>query len=117
MFPTGRSINDGVCSRPMRFLSWNMAHVQSHWSEVVGNKRIDVALLQEAVPPPTGLVAQTIPAPGDSWITAGGQRHFCAAVARLSDRVSLRPIATKPLPDAGPHDLGVSLPEPSRPAK
>jgi hypothetical protein len=43
-------------------------------------------------------------------VTAGAQRRFCAAIARLSDRVTLRPIPTKPLAEAGQDELGVSLP-------
>lgn len=94
----------------MRLLSWNMAHVQAHWGEVVKDDGLDVALLQEAVPPPTGLVRETVPTVDQGWTTAGGNRRFCAAVARLSNRVSLRPIDTRPLADAGQNDLGVSLP-------
>ena len=94
----------------MRLLSWNMAHVEAHWREVAGNGDFDVALLQEAVRPPEGLVAQTIPSLSDRWATAGANRRFCAAIARLSDRVTLRPIEAKALAEAGPDDLGVSLP-------
>lgn len=94
----------------MRLLSWNMAHVQAHWSEITGDKGFEVALLQEAVPPPVGAVPETIPSADDSWATAGANRRFCAAIARLSERVSLRPIPTKALADAGREELGVSLP-------
>lgn len=94
----------------MRLLSWNMAHVGAHWREIAGGGDFDVALLQEAVPPPDGLVAQTIPSLNDRWTTAGANRRFCAAIARLSDRVTLQPIATKALAEAGLNDLAVSLP-------
>ena len=87
-----------------------MAHIEAHWAEVANDEGLDVALLQEAVPPPGGVVPETIPAVDARWITAGANRHFCAAIARLSDRVSLRAIPTKPLADAGQDDLGVSLP-------
>ena len=94
---------------PLRLLSWNMAHVGGHWRDVASGG-FDVALLQEAVRPQDGLAAQTIPALDESWVTAGANRRFCAAIARLSERVTLRPILTKPLADAGPDDLPVSLP-------
>lgn len=54
--------------------------------------------------------SQTIPAIDQRWTMAGGNRHFCAAIAQLSDRVSLRAVPTRPLADAGQNDLGVSLP-------
>jgi hypothetical protein len=94
----------------MRLISWNMAHTEVRWREVVRNDQIDVALLQEAVLPPAGLVVQTIPSPDQPWVTAGANRRFCAAIARLSDRVGLQPIVTKPLAEAGRGELGVSLP-------
>src|SRR5205814_2533146 len=87
----------------MRLLSWNMAHLESHWREITSDRGLDLALVQEAVPPPEGVVQQTI------WATAGANRRFCTAIARLSDRVSIRPIETKALADAGLEDLGVSL--------
>ena len=94
----------------MRLLSWNMAHREAHWRDVTADGEVDVALLQEAVPPPAGAVHETVPALSERWVTAGADRRFCAAIARLSDRVNLRPIPTKPLADAGLDDLGVSLP-------
>lgn len=93
----------------MRLLSWNMARVQSHWGDVAHADGLDVALLQEAVAPPGGVALETIPSGDASWTTAGGKRPFCAAIARLSDRVSLKAIPTTSLAEAGPHVLGVSL--------
>jgi hypothetical protein len=94
----------------MRLLSWNMAHVAAHWADITNDEGLDIALLQEAVPPPSGVVLQTVPTVNERWTTAGGNRRFCAAIARLSDRVSLTAIPTKPLAVAGQDDLGVSLP-------
>ena len=82
----------------MRIGSWNIAHIEAHWRELITDPRIDLALLQEAVPPPKGLVRETIPPPGVPWITAGADRRFCASIARLSDRITIRPIRTTPLP-------------------
>lgn len=100
----------GYAPNPMRMLSWNMAHHEAHWRDITSDGDFDVALLQEAVPPPSGRVLETIPSTEDRWVTAGGKRRFCAAIARLSDRVTLRPIRTMPLADAGRDELGVSLP-------
>jgi hypothetical protein len=94
----------------MRLLSWNMAHREAHWRDVTADGEVDVALLQEAVPPPAGAVQETVPALSERWVTAGADRQFCAAIARLSDRVNLKPIPTRPLGDAGPDELAVSLP-------
>jgi hypothetical protein len=94
----------------MRLLSWNMAHREAHWRDVTADGAVDVVLLQEAVPPPDGAVLETVPALSDRWVTAGADRRFCAAIARLSDRVSLKPIPTRPLGDASPDELAVSLP-------
>src|SRR5262249_51194034 len=69
----------------------------------------DVALLQEAVPPPRSLTLETLPTREASWTTAGASRRFCTAIARLSDRVEIRRIATRPLTDLAKHELGVSL--------
>jgi hypothetical protein len=87
-----------------------VAHVKAHWRDVRGVGEFDVALLQEAVPPPDGLVQQTIPSLDDHWTTAGASRRFCAAIARLSERVILRPIEAKPLAEAGRDELAMSLP-------
>jgi hypothetical protein len=94
----------------MRLLSWNMAHREAHWRDVTADGGVDAALLQEAVPPPAGLVHETVPALSERWVTAGADRRFCAAIARISDRVNLKPIPTRPLGDAGPDELAVSLP-------
>ena len=61
------------CERlPMRLLCWNMARGQAHWSDITNDDGHDVAPLQEAVPPPTGVVLQTIPSSEDRWVTVGG---------------------------------------------
>ena len=94
----------------MRLVSWNMARVAGHWHDLVADAELDVALLQEAVPPPSELIRETIPAPDEAWVTPGANRRFSVAVARLSDRVSFRRIPTKSLPEATQDELGVSLP-------
>jgi hypothetical protein len=97
----------------MRLISWNMARMKVHWRDITRDNRTDIALLQEAVPPPTDIqVAETVPLLGADWFTvgAGANLPFCAAIARLSDRVRLRQIPTKSLVHAGPNDLAVSQP-------
>src|SRR5690606_27306902 len=66
-------------------------HREAHWRDVTADGAIDVGLLQEAVPPPAAAVHETVPALSERWVTAGADRRFCAVIARLSDRVSLRP--------------------------
>ena len=108
----------GYAPNPMRMLSWNMAHREAHWHDLANDGYLDVALLQAAVPPPSGRVLETIPPADGRWVTAGGNRRFCTAIARLSDRVTFRPIRTSPLADAGRDELAVSYcPEPLQRAK
>jgi hypothetical protein len=38
----------------MRLLSWNMGHIERNWRTISSDSDVDVALLQEAVPPPEG---------------------------------------------------------------
>lgn len=64
--------------------------------------------LQEAQPPPTELGIEAVPGSPDWW-TGGARRDFCTAVARLSDRVGVRYLATRPLNERGGPDLPVSL--------
>lgn len=91
-------------------VSWNIACVRDCWRTLREDPSLDLALLQEAVPPEPGVAAETIPASDASWGTAGWQKKFCAAIGRLSDRITLRPIATKPLDDVSVGPLAVSRP-------
>ena len=93
----------------MRLIAWNMAAQEANWHHLALDDRADIALLQEAVPPPSSLAVETIPARDAPWTTAGARRNFCAAIARLSDRVQVRAIPTRPLTELGEHELGVSL--------
>ncbi len=101
---------NGVMTEPLlRIVSWNIAHKTSAWDTLVrSDAPVDVALLQEAVPPPTSLPFQTIPGRDGSWTTAGGRRNFCAAVARISEHVRMTAVDSESLADANSDQVGVS---------
>ena len=69
----------------------------------------DVALLQEAPRPPL-LLPDHVEIDPSPWRTAGANRHWKAAVVKLSDRVQVELIAGKPIPEAAWHDLAISRP-------
>jgi len=95
----------------MRLVSWNIARRGACWDELARDGTLDLALLQEAVPPATNLgFTDTVPPPDTRWFTAGsGQRPYCAAIARLSERVRLHPIEHVPIGERMRRDqLGVS---------
>jgi exonuclease III len=76
----------------MRLVSWNIKCLLDAWRELAKDPSVDVALLQEAKPPPGGLDWQTEP-PRDSecrWTMPGWTRVFRTAIARLSERVTMR---------------------------
>lgn len=93
---------------PIKLVSWNIAQRRAPW-EWLPEMDADVALLQEAGPPPrdTGLEVN----PG-AWQTAGdeAQRLWRCAVVKLSARVEVEWIPTVPLTQAGRGALGVSRP-------
>lgn len=91
----------------LRIVSWNMNHRDEAWHELV-NSNFDVALVQEAQPPPPEIaslveVDQSLP-----WYTAGGPRPWRTAVVRLSDRVAMRTRTLRSVGDTRPGDLAVS---------
>ena len=80
----------------MRIVSWNVNRQEAAWHTLLDSGDCDVALLQEAQPPPTTLtdkIEVDLPPP---WHTggAGQTRPWRAAVARISDRVQMRPLIT-----------------------
>lgn len=101
---------DGSPAR-LRIVSWNIARFAGAW-EVLRRPEgaVDVGLLQEAIPPGPEFDFQTVPSREAPWTTAGGRRNFCAAVARLSDRVRMTPVASSPLPNVETKHLSVSQP-------
>lgn len=93
----------------LRLLSWNIAQRDEPWG-LVASSDVDVALLQEAKPPPEGLGRRPGLGPDVAWQTAGcgAHRPWRALVAQVSDRVAVRHRACVALQDAGPEDVGVS---------
>lgn len=70
----------------MIIYSWNICKSADAWRQLAESDG-DVALVQEAVAPHTDLNIEVDDAP---WSTAGAARAWRTAVARLSDRVSIR---------------------------
>lgn len=90
----------------LRILSWNIARSQRAWTELA-DSNVDIALLQEAVPPEAEVHA-TIPNGSEDWSTAGGSRNFCAAVAHINANIEVARIETVPLEEAAVGKLAVS---------
>ena len=59
--------------------------------------------------PPEDLGLETVPSREETWRTDGADRRWCAAIARLSDRVEIRGLEAQPLTELAEHELGVSL--------
>jgi len=93
----------------IRLVSWNIEHCQAAWQKLADDDSIDVALVQEAVRPGVSRELAVFPATPD-WTTAGGNRPFTTAIARLSDRVTVEQLPTKAIGDAAGGTLGVSQP-------
>ncbi len=97
--------------RAVRIVSWNIHQLAECWRELLGMEGADVALLQEAKPPPAELAGR-VEVDDQPWCVAGGsaRRPWRAAVARLSDRVTFRPRRVAPLCEAEGDVVGVSRP-------
>lgn len=95
----------------VRILSWNIGGREEAWRQLAADASIDVALLQEAKPPPRGLPLAVVEAQG-GWETSGWEkRPFRTAVVRCSKRVeTLAEPPVVPLGLAGPAELAVSRP-------
>lgn len=95
---TGPTYRDGVIS----LISWNVNKLPL-WGDLRA-AGADIALLQEMPDPGANRQLDVLPGAGESWITAGWEeRNWRTAIARLSDRVTLEPIASGELhgKDAG----------------
>lgn len=93
----------------VKLLSWNVNRRPEPWAQLVASGDIDVALLQEATPPPPGLAIRVDDA---EWTTAGVgiKRAWRTAVVQVSDRVRVRWRAATSIPDAPFRQLFVSRP-------
>ena len=89
----------------MKIVSWNIARRDEPWRWLL-DMDADIALLQEARPPPADVAGRVEVDPAD-WVTAGPEpmRKWRAAVVRLSDRVTVEWIEGKPVAEAGYGDL------------
>ncbi len=97
--------------RPLvKIVSWNIAQRSEPW-RVLAGMDADVALLQEAGPPPAD-VAGRIEVDRAPWSApgGGGTRPWRTAVVKLSDRVDVEWIEARRLEDGGPEHLAVSRP-------
>jgi endonuclease/exonuclease/phosphatase family metal-dependent hydrolase len=74
----------------MRIVSWNIARRANPWRLLIADALVDVALLQEASPPPTDVHCDVWPERQSNWCMAGYNQTFRTAIARLSPRVTLR---------------------------
>jgi exonuclease III len=91
----------------MKIISWNIAHRKEAWNELVGSDA-DIALLQEAVAPPSDL-ARDVDVEDLPWVTASnGNLPWRTCVARLSHTVDIDRIKTVPYEEVRPGVLGVS---------
>lgn len=92
----------------MKLVSWNIARKDEAWRWLLQSD-VDIALLQEAAVPPADVAprVEINPAP---WETAGAEAHrpWRTAVVKLSDRVDVRWLETKPVSDALSGELAVS---------
>lgn len=97
-------------TRPLRIISWNIAHRLDPWCELLETDA-DLALLQEAGEPPSK-VRERIGVDSQPWLTAGAaggsERRWRAAVVRLTDSVAVEWITTRPVGVAPPGELAVS---------
>ena len=91
----------------VKLISWNIARRAAAWRELADSDT-DVALLQEATPPPADIAAK-VQVDGTAWETSAG-RNWRTAVVQLSDRAQVKRIDAKPLADACGGELGVSRP-------
>jgi len=79
----------------MRILSWNIAHRVEPWRALATDGAFDVALLQEAKPPPTDVKFNVFPDP------SGWGPSFRTAVVGRRERPTMRLLPTAPIGQAG----------------
>jgi hypothetical protein len=92
----------------VKVIAWNLAHREESWRFLAATDA-DIALVQEAAPPPLD-VAQKIAVDPAPWKTAGAGCHrpWRTAVVKLSERVNVEWFESKTIPDAKPGELAVS---------
>ncbi len=92
----------------MKILCWNMAHRLKTWEVLAGMPAIDIGLLQEATRVPDDL-RDRVEVDDRLWeADRGSPQGYPSVVARLSDRVTARFIATRSIARADSHDFYTS---------
>jgi len=94
----------------VKIVAWNIARRDEAWRYLL-DIDADIALLSEAAEPPAH-VARRLDVDPAPWRTAGAgmNRPWRAAVVKLSSRVGVQWLESKPVADAVPGDLAVSRP-------
>ena len=91
----------------MKIISWNIGRRVASWRELE-RCDADLALLQEAVPPPRDM-SETLEVDPAPWATQGhGQRLWRTAIVRLSNAVRVEWIEAALLSETTTDQLGVS---------
>ncbi|MFV8817130.1 endonuclease/exonuclease/phosphatase family protein [Haliea sp. E17] len=91
----------------LKLVSWNINRQKRAW-DVLANSQYDIALLQEAVPPPRHLLDRIEVNPG-VWTTAGTKtRNWRTAIVRLTENVRVEWINSKPLAEATQGEIPTS---------
>ena len=94
----------------VKIIAWNIARRADCWRALL-DCDADLALLQEAAPPPPD-IAHRFDIDPSPWQTVGAglNRPWRAAVVRLSDRIKMDWLEPKPVEEALPDELAVSRP-------
>lgn len=92
----------------LKIISWNINNRRRIWEDVFALDA-DVALLQETPRPPETM-PDRIEIDPSPWQTGGANRHWKAAVAKLSEGVQVERIEGKPIGEAGWYGLAISQP-------
>ena len=95
----------------MKMVSWNIGRMHEPWRRLL-EMDADLALLQEATEPPPEVAGRVEVNPGP-WEIAGGYatpQRWRTAVVRLSDRIKVDWIESKPIAEAGSGEFAVSIP-------
>ena len=95
----------------MRIVSWNIARRDEPWRWLL-DMDADLALLQEAAPPPEDVADRVEVNPGPFEITGGYRQpqQWRTAIVRLSDRIKVEWIESRPIAVADTSAFAVSIP-------
>ena len=95
----------------MKIVSWNIARRSEPWHWLI-NIDADLALLQEAAPPPPEVAGRLEVNPGPFEIAGGYTQPqlWRTAIVKLSDRIKVEWIESRPIAVAGTNAFAVSIP-------